>query len=516
MRWRAAAALLLVLVQAGCDSDPCAGQAGGCLAIEVRGTASDFDRLDFSLAGARDFAFSRGLPEGVTGLPVAVRVLLPDAAQGTLRVVAVARRGEARVGMGRAVVELAPRARARVTLSVDAFDPVCPEVVGAVGAGSLVVASVVRRATASHLENAFQLAVDEINVRQSAAGQPPIELHLCDTAGDLEQTKAAITQAAERFGASAVLGPSSSNGVIATASLAVRYGLLMLTPAATSAEITNLPDNDLVWRTAPPDTQQAALLAQDLLAENPAKLAVLYVNSVYGNGLVNAFRRAYPGTLAATHQFTLGGADLQAGVAALAGDAPSHALLVADVDAPSLVWLLAGAPGLASTRFYMTDGARTATIFGTSEQPVPPALLGRIRGSSAAVVRTATYRLFDAAYRTRFQKDPASTPFTANAYDAAYLVAIAAAATQGHVPTGQELAAGLKRLQASGPVIPVGPDNYLLAVQRMVAGGVRLEGASGPLEFDVATGDPAAGTFELWSIDTSGMPYRFVSPPLPW
>lgn len=514
MRWSAAVAVL-VLVQAGCDSDPCAGQEGGCLAIEVRGTASDFDRLDFSLAGARDFDFTRDLPAGVARLPVAVRVLLPDTAEGPLRVVAVARRGAARVGMGRSVVDLAPRSRTRVTLTVDAFDAVCPEVTGVVGAGSLVVTSVVRRATASHLENAFRLAIDEINVRQAAARQPPIELHLCDSAGDLDQTKLAITRAAEMFGAAAILGPSSSNGVIASAALAARYGLLMISPAATSAEITNLADNGLVWRTAPPDTQQAALLIQDLAAENPTRLAILYVNSVYGNGLVNAFLRDYQGSITFNRPFVLGGADLPGMVGALATASPTHALLVADVDAPQLVALLEAESSLASTRFYMTDGARTATIFGPAGQEVSPMLLRRIRGSSAAISRTSTYQLFSAAYMAHFQRDPASTPFTAHAYDAAYLVAIAAAATQGHIPTGRELAMGLTTLQKSGAPTPVGPDNYLVAVQKMATGGVRLEGASGPLDFD-GNGDPEAGTFELWSIDTSRTPPQFVSPPLPW
>jgi branched-chain amino acid transport system substrate-binding protein len=67
-------------------------------------------------------------------------------------------------------------------------------------------------------------------------------------------------------------------------------GVLLFSPSSTSATITTLEDNGLVWRTAPSDALQAVPLRDQLgalnaLVGNTAKLAVVNKDDAYGAGL---------------------------------------------------------------------------------------------------------------------------------------------------------------------------------------------------------------------------------------
>src|SRR3546814_3941277 len=67
----------------------------------------------------------------------------------------------------------------------------------------------------------------------------------------------------------------------------------MISPSATSPELTTLKDNDLVFRTAPSDSFQGQALARKLLADGTEKVAVAYLNNDYGKGFADAFRSEF-------------------------------------------------------------------------------------------------------------------------------------------------------------------------------------------------------------------------------
>lgn len=401
----------------------------------------------------------------------------------------------------------------------------CPEMAGRPGEGSLVLASVVDRSDEFDLniEKAMRLAVDEINPLQGGASQPPLALHLCDTGGTSEQTLEAVRLAVERYRAAAILGPTSSGAVVAINAYVAEQGVLMMSPAATAISISSLEDQGLVWRTAPSDALQADLLALLVKQTTPptlTKVDTLYVDGVYGKGLSDAFVKAYAAVGGEKYNraiaFAPGGADLSAKLALLGQDEPSHALLVADYDGPVLFAQLAGVSGLGQTAFFATDSLKTEAIFGTTDHPVAASVLQRVKGTAPATPTGDAYSLFTHAYFTRYADEPSSA-FMANAYDAAYLVAIAAAATRGHLPSGAELASGLAKVRPASEcssTIEVTSNTYLQVLQQIVRGDVCLTGASGPLEFD-ANGDPLSGAYEVWGIDTSTHPYQFTALPLP-
>jgi ABC-type branched-subunit amino acid transport system substrate-binding protein len=199
-----------------------------------------------------------------------------------------------------------------------------------------------------------------------------------------------------------------------------------------------------------------------------------------------------------------------------------YAVVIADVDAPALVTALQGAAALSTTKFLMTDSALTPTLWGAG--PYDFAFLGRIRGTAPALpaftdASGPVYASFDVSYRGQWNGEaPSETAFVANAYDAAYAIAIGAAAA-GASPTGSAIATELGRMSDSGgTAVQIGPAQYQAGVNALLAGGnINLVGTSGPIDWD-DHGDVVTAPTEVWQVvqGTDGMPtFKVVSTETP-
>jgi branched-chain amino acid transport system substrate-binding protein len=162
----------------------------------------------------------------------------------------------------------------------------------------------------------------------------------------------------------------------------------------------------------------------------------------------------------------------------------------------------------------MTDSALTPTLWGTG--PFDFTFLTRIRGTAPALpaftdASGPVYAAFDVSYRGQWNgESPADTAFVANAYDAAYAIAIAAAAA-GSSATGHAIAANLARMSDhAGSSVEIGPAQYQAGVNALLAGGtIDLVGTSGPIDWDPSNnGDVVTAPTEVWQVvqDTNAMP----------
>jgi branched-chain amino acid transport system substrate-binding protein len=338
--------------------------------------------------------------------------------------------------------------------------------------------------------------------------------YACDTGGDATQAARALKWAVTELHAIAVVGPDTSDEVVkGIAPIVQQYGAVIVSPSATTPSITNLTDAGLIWRTCPSDRLQAKVLAS--LIPAAVKLDVVHVTpNTYADGLATQFSDVYTGAISKTVTFATGDTSMVAAKM----DSPDYALLIADTDAPSLVASLENAAGQSMTQYLMTDSALAPTLWGPPSMQVGFPMLNRIRGTAPALpvdpdASAGIYRAFQQAFEAvpKFNgEDPSNTAFTANAYDAFYTIAIAAAVTPKPL-TGAGIAANMKRLSATGgQMFPVGVNGYNAAVQALQASPtaqIKLYGASGPLGFD-GNGDILTAPFEVWKIvmDSGGNP----------
>src|SRR5918992_4440347 len=148
-------------------------------------------------------------------------------------------------------------------------------------------------------EKAADLAVDEINsaIEEVGADHTVEIIH-----EDNETNPQAAVQAARSMvgdGATCIAGAWASADTIPTArSVSTREGVLQISPASTSDEITTLDDPDgLMNRTSPPDSFQGPTLAnymeEALGGAEGVTVNVGARNDAYGTGLADTFGAAW-------------------------------------------------------------------------------------------------------------------------------------------------------------------------------------------------------------------------------
>jgi ABC-type branched-subunit amino acid transport system substrate-binding protein len=149
-------------------------------------------------------------------------------------------------------------------------------------------------------EKAIDLAVQEIESAIDESGadhtvESLTEDDATDPQGGVQAARALIAEDASCFN-----GAWASGSTIPVAeSVTTREGILQISPASTSPDITDLDDDDLVFRTAPADTFQGTLLGdviEDAIGSAEGKTINIGArNDAYGTGLAETLTEAWEG-----------------------------------------------------------------------------------------------------------------------------------------------------------------------------------------------------------------------------
>lgn len=86
-------------------------------------------------------------------------------------------------------------------------------------------------------------------------------------------------------GVDAIVGPASSSVALNTLETVAAAGILQISPATTSPDLTTFPDGGLYFRTAPSDVLQGRVLGNLLNADGLQNVAILSLQDAYGEGL---------------------------------------------------------------------------------------------------------------------------------------------------------------------------------------------------------------------------------------
>jgi ABC-type branched-subunit amino acid transport system substrate-binding protein len=348
-------------------------------------------------------------------------------------------------------------------------------------------------------QKSAQLAVDLANKALVRDGISDITVKI--ESADDGSTPASAVNAARKLigdGATCIAGSIQSASTIAIANGAtVPAGVAQIAPASTSALITDLADNGLVFRIAPSDVLQGPVLAAALQTEIGKGKTVSFAarNDAFGAGLIRSTEAAWT---------KLGGKETHAPVlydpGAASYNSEADQIVAGNPDAFVILdfpatYSKVGAALLRTGKFdankLFVGGGQPATIPAT----VPKDSMEGARGTRPAVPLGAPLtNAFDAAY-AQFPGNAQRQSLDVNEFDAAMTCILAAIAANSN--NGKAIAGKLRAI--SGP--PGVKYTFLdlpAAIKALKAGkDINYEGVAGSIDWD-AKGDPASATYDFY------------------
>jgi branched-chain amino acid transport system substrate-binding protein len=378
-----------------------------------------------------------------------------------------------------------------------------------------------------------RLAIREINEEGGGVDGKKMGVVFCDVGGYPTVTGDARTAMSDHamdylagtLGVPVVIGPSRSSDALDLINRVLQkdYPTAIISPSATSPALTNQPDrlspNDpygLFWRTCPSDTLQGTVLAVDVVAADTTvtKVAVIYVDDLYGDGLSSVFSSAYGVAKTVLIPFDSGGAVTE--VASLAAKSGANGVLVIAAQASDTVNILTALSStpLASAKYFFTGGSKNvATLLDPKLPAAVKTMIEHAKGTAPAPPSGQNYAMFEADLLKDFQIRADAFPFLAEAYDAAYCGGYGILYAQALTPAfdGRNVTDGLAHL-SQGATINVGPIDWTAAKEDLTMnnGTINIVGVSGNLDFDAKTGD-APGAIEVWAVNADFSGFTTVS-----
>src|SRR5215211_5084708 len=292
-------------------------------------------------------------------------------------------------------------------------------------------------------DKAAQLAVDEINKAVEEAGvDHTVNLVTEDNCGGADQQCAvqAARKIVESDGASCIAGAWASADTIPTArSVAIPEGVLLISPASTSDEITGLDDDGLVNRTAPPDSFQGPTLSKFLVEEalGGAKGNTVNVgarNDAYGTGLDDTFSAAWEdagGKIGEDVVYDIKLPNYDSEAEQLVSGNPDGLVIIDFPETYNKVGPALVRAGFDPKKTFVTDGLISGDLAAGAGAEAVNGLTGTAPGVPD---NDPSSRDFDDLYTSSKPKDVDRQTFDAQNFDAVilcYLSAVAAGSTDG-------------------------------------------------------------------------------------
>jgi branched-chain amino acid transport system substrate-binding protein len=265
------------------------------------------------------------------------------------------------------------------------------------------------------VKNGAMLAFNESNM-------PNIQVVTKDTMSEPKEAATAMNKLISIDNVQAVIGDLIPAATLAAAPIAEQNKVIMISPASTSTEISNA--GDYIFRTVRADDSHGIFSAKTMNNAGYTKLALLYTNDQYGNGLATTI----------TEEFTTLGGEVVANETYQAGSSDMRKQLTKIKNAgPEVVYIISNAPeSSVALLSQLTNMGIEADIYG-SEGLKDASILEL--GSSVEGVTIVSVSPESEEFKQKYieaygKKAPL---FAAQAYDAAtaIIMAIEQGATNG-------------------------------------------------------------------------------------
>lgn len=331
------------------------------------------------------------------------------------------------------------------------------------------------------IEAALRIAIDEINTK------PPmgrgLNLHIEDSQTDPDAATRATQKLISINRVAAIMGVWSSAETLAIAPMTIQSGTVLAT-AAGAGDVTNLEDDNLVWRFYPPGRYTGSAIARAVHEQGWRSAVAMARNDPSGLTIIKSFQESleqlggtvvdqitYPPNQSSYTGEVRRAIDKRADVIVNVGYTPELTTMMKDAqNAPEKgTWLSVG--------WSVNQGLFDALGDNAAEGLYSVDAAPNVDGPAYSHLRQA---FAEKTGRTLL----ASDTFAFYAYDSAVVIALAMASCK--CTKGSELTAALADV-TTAPGEKVGSyTDALAAIER--GAGIDYQGASSDLEFD-AKGD---------------------------
>lgn len=358
------------------------------------------------------------------------------------------------------------------------------------------------------IADAAKLAFKDINEAGGVLGKN-LEFVVRDTGTAAAMGRDAASKLVEIDKVPAIIGALSSGVTVAASSIAIDGEVVLISPASTSPMLTDLEDNDYVFRTCVSDALQGVVQARLAVNLGYQIVSVIYVNNPYGKGLADVFKEnfeAVGGEVLAMVPYEEAKPSYRGEVEAALDASPDAINLIGyPVDGNKMLIeaIELGYEG----EYLFPDGMKGEGVTpGPACDPEAPLDQQYIEGSfgtAPGALSVAVAEDFDAAYTEEY--GPSGIPFRSQSYDAAILIALAIQKTgpeflgMSRAEQGRAIRDNLRAVaNPHGEEVTYGE---LTRALKLLSTGVDInyQGVSGPLTFD-KNGDMAEGAIEIWTV----------------
>jgi ABC-type branched-subunit amino acid transport system substrate-binding protein len=329
----------------------------------------------------------------------------------------------------------------------------------------------------------------------------------------------------ENWNAQVLIGAASSGVTIEIAEwVSILRQIPQISYSSTATKMSNLRDDNFLFRTAPPDTLQGRVLALLAQQQKFERVAVLYGGDDSGEGLYRIFEEEFQKlggsiTHALSHQISSPRdfnetPSFETELKTLADEGEPQALLAISLSQDSDVYIKQALEGGFFSQFIFVDANRTNTIFKNKKDEIDVQIVEALEGmcgtSPIAPQNTESLNTFTASYEKEFGKSEAT--YLPNTYDAVIIAGLAAyeAKSQGEGVTSITIRNHLRSVAAPpGEKITAGVAGLKQAL-KFLASGKKIDyvGASGEVDFD-DKGDVET-PYEIWCYEEGEIQTREI------
>ncbi|MCS7292582.1 MAG: ABC transporter substrate-binding protein [Gloeomargarita sp. SKYBB_i_bin120] len=351
---------------------------------------------------------------------------------------------------------------------------------------------------------AVNLLVEQVNACGGVNGQP-VQVFQEDDQTQPTAGAAAMTKLAEVNQVGGVVGSFASSVSQAALDVAVRNQVPLVSPGSTSPEFTERAKKGeykgFWYRTAPPDTYQGAALAALALKRGLRRVSTVVINNSYGLGFEREFTRAFTqkgGQIVnRPTRYDPNATTLESEARSAFANKPQAVMAAVYAETGALLLKSAYEQGLLpGVQLLLTDAVQSEQFVASvgknpQGQFIIAGAIGTVPGADGPAL-AALEKLW------REKRGTALPPFTAQTWDAAAVIILAAQAAQSN--RGVDIAPKIREI-GNPPGQPVTDVCQGLALLKQ-GQDINYQGASGNVDFD-AFGD-VVGSYDVWQVTPDG------------